>query len=211
MAFWDLLSFPLSRPFSLWSGRFKFSFIAANAGEAKKCMKTVANMSATSYATWQRPTFPLASIFDILWRLRHWGSSGLLRVFDYDSHCRTWACFTHLCLHPLHWLTLLTHVFHWALSLFIYSRYRSAPFVFMLLVTWIKISFVVSVLTISFARAVLGLIRLEPELPSAITHFLKYNLCQIESISEATNCTEHWISIPIQSKVPITRIISNER
>jgi len=169
-------------------------------------------MSATSYATWQRPTFPLVSIFDILWRLRHWGSSGLLRVFDHDSHCRTWACLLYTSVSPP---TALINIVNSCFSLGLVTVHifslQVCPFAFMLLVTWIKISFVVSVLTISFARAVLGLIRLEPELPSAITHFLKYNLCQIESISEATNCTEHWISIPIQSKVPITRIISNER
>ena len=51
-------------------------------------------------------------------------------------------------------------------------------------------------------RAILGLIRLEPELPSAITQFLKYNSYQIESIFEATNCTDHWILIPIYGQFP---------
>jgi len=37
--------------------------IAAKAVEMHKSMKTVANMSATSYATWQRRIFPLVNYF----------------------------------------------------------------------------------------------------------------------------------------------------
>jgi len=113
-------------------------------------MKTVANMSATSYATWQRPTFPLVSIFDILWRLRHWGSSGLLRVFDYDSHCRTCACLLCIFVPPT---TALINIVNSCFSLGLVAVHifslHVCPFAFMLLVTLIKISFVVSVPSLS--------------------------------------------------------------
>jgi len=40
--------------------------------------------------------------------------SGTVLAFDYDLHCRTWACLLcslSLCHHPLHWLRLLTRAF----------------------------------------------------------------------------------------------------
>jgi len=52
----------------------------------------------------------------VKWRLRHSGSSGLFRVFDYSLHCRTWACL--LCIFVLPPTSLIKVVtsgsLHWA-------------------------------------------------------------------------------------------------
>jgi len=59
----DSLLFPLSHHFSLCSGQFKLSAIAAKAVEMQKSIKMIANVSATSYTNWQRRIFPLVNYF----------------------------------------------------------------------------------------------------------------------------------------------------
>ena len=94
------------------------------------------------------------------WQLRHTGSSGWAWVFDYDSYRRTQACFVYLCHHPRsHSTKLLTR------ALFIGPCHCSYIFVLCLAFRVHvasdlnkTISFVVGVLTTSFARALLGLI-----------------------------------------------------
>ena len=61
------------------------------------------------------------------WRLRHWGSSGIARAFNYDLHCWTRACL--LCRFVLPPVSLVKVVnwgsFNWVLSLIIYFRSMS--------------------------------------------------------------------------------------
>jgi len=94
------------------------------------------------------------------WLLRHTISSGLVRVFDYDLYRRTQACFVCLCHHPLsHFTKLLDRALFFGPC---HCSYILVPcLAFRVPVTGDlnkTISFVASVLTTSFARALLGVI-----------------------------------------------------
>ena len=106
------------------------------------------------------------------WRLRHAGSLGLARVFDYDLYRRMRACFVYLCHHPRSRSTkLLTQALFFGpcrLSLFIYLRLAIRVHVAGDLNK--TISFV-DVLSTSFVRALLGLIHQSPSCPMQLSNF----------------------------------------
>jgi len=107
------------------------------------------------------------------WRLRHSDSSSSAQFVDYALSCRTWACL--LCIFVPPPTSLIKFVnsgsLHWVLWLFIYFH---CSYIFVPCFTFRvyfagdlnqKISFVVGVLSKTFARALLGLIRPSPSCP----------------------------------------------
>jgi len=135
------------------------------------------------------------------WRLRHTGSSGLARVFDYDLCRRKRVCLLCIFMPPLKVRSRFTKLLTRAIFIgACYCSYIFAPFAFMLEVTWIK-NIVCSRRAHTF----------EPELPYAIKYLLKHTSYRTECFLKQSICIEHWIWSPIQWTVPISRIISNER
>ena len=97
---------------------------------------------------------------------RHTGSTGSARVFDNDLYLRTRACL--LCIFVHHSragptsLSCYSGSFLCALSLFIYFRFRSGISRWCAGDLYKTMSFVVGVLSTSFARPLLGLIHQSP-------------------------------------------------
>jgi len=119
------------------------------------------------------------------WQLRHSGSA---RVFCHALYCRTRAGL--LCIFvPLPTSPKVVHSgsFHWVLSVFMYFRFMLNLRVHFAGDVNKKIFFVATskgsheYVRSRFTRPH----PLEPELPSAIKYFLKFNLYQIESFFEA--------------------------
>jgi len=85
----------------LWKFCSYQTAIASQAGEERT--QCYSSNSGAACGTWEASVTPSRGFSMIIketnyigpdqWRLRH---SGLARVFNYDLHCRTWACF--LCL-----------------------------------------------------------------------------------------------------------------
>jgi len=108
------------------------------------------------------------------WRPRYTGSSGFVRVFDYDLYRRTRACFAYLWHYPRsHFTKLLIQAFTlWCLSLFLY--FRSACLASRIHVAGgmnKTILFVAGVLSTSFACALLGLIHQSQSCPMQLSIF----------------------------------------
>jgi len=121
------------------------------------------------------------------WRLRHSGSSRLIRVFEYDLHGTTLACLLCMFVPPPTSLIKVVNeeFFHLALSLLIY--FRSTSDLSRSCCRWPESKNTVR------SRGSLDFVRWrftrahppEPELPSAIRYFLKYTSYQIEFFFEA--------------------------
>jgi len=136
------------------------------------------------------------------WRCQH---PGLTLVFDCALYCRTRACLICMFVPPptsLIWLlTLALSIGPGQCSYIFVSCWPSA---FNLQVTWIKkISFVATVLSNAFARALLGPIHWSPSCPLQLSIFSNLIHIRLNVFLKQWVCIEHWIWIPIQWTVPI--------
>ena len=124
------------------------------------------------------------------WRLQRWGSA---RVFDYCLYCRTRACLLCMFVPPTTSLIKVVNSgsLHWALSVFIYFRF-TLTFGVNFAGDLNKNLSVAAVLSNTFARAFLALIRQNPSCLVQLSIFPNLMHIRLNVFLKQWICIEHF-------------------